>query len=431
MFRYFWVFFLAFVFSSQACFADAPPSYANKTDEITFAGGDVAFGAESQGKFGDMVKTISQTIHSNAISWATPLKDAATTLFLALMGISLVWTLIEIALRQGSIGEIFAELTKSFVFFGLFMCVVKNADDIAGIIYNSFMALGDQPRLGTHASWSKNAASIAGNTLDVGMKYIVTAGLWLAAIYKNLGWTDVIDAVMGIPYAILTLCIGFFIFLVCALMCVKVLVAEATLWIIMYGGIFILGFGASKWTKDIAISYLKTVMAMCFAYFGMLLVANIMIDEMTKSINEFQANIAAMNKNTAPADMNWYMLIPELALALILYFIMDKIPTIFSSMINGMNFTAGPASFAAAGAAMSMGASRLMMGKKVGEHQAGFTAAVRNGVTATAKGALDAIKKLGKKGGENEQASETQAKDGETAAQEKSEPPTPAKNETG
>lgn len=401
MYRYFFMlaFAVSLIFGPEACFADAPPSYATKTDEITFAGGDVAFGSkceggDSEGILCQGVTALSKRIHKSALSWANPLKETAKVLFYALMGISLVWTLIELALRQGSVGEIFAELVKNFVFFGLFLCVLNNADSIAGIIYNSFADLGAN----ASGEWSNSAGSIGGRIVEVGLKYLVAVGKYLLTIYKSIsGIGEGVTALLSLPFAFLCLVIGLFTLIVCAFMCVKVLVAEATLWIIMYGGIFILGFGASKWTKDIAISYLKTVLAMCFAYFGMLLVANILVGMLDDNIKFFEDAAKIKAKHGSIETAEWFFPVPDFIMVVIMYFVMDKIPTIFSSMVNGMHFTAGPSSFASAGAAMSMGASRLMLGKKVGEHRAGFTSAV----TATTKGALDAIKNLRRHRGGN------------------------------
>jgi len=46
-----------------------------------------------------------------------------------------------------------------------------------------------------------------------------------------------------------------------AVITVNMLLLLVSGWLLMYAGIFILGFGGSRWTSDMAINYYKTVLA--------------------------------------------------------------------------------------------------------------------------------------------------------------------------
>ena len=45
-----------------------------------------------------------------------------------------------------------------------------------------------------------------------------------------------------------------------AIIAVNMLLLLVSVWLLMYAGIFFLGFGGSRWTSDMAINYYKTVL---------------------------------------------------------------------------------------------------------------------------------------------------------------------------
>ena len=56
---------------------------------------------------------------------------------------------------------------------------------------------------------------------------------------------------------------------------VNLLLVFVSAWIMIYGGVFFLGFGGSRWTSDIAISFYKHVLAVGAELMAMLLLIGI------------------------------------------------------------------------------------------------------------------------------------------------------------
>jgi len=47
-------------------------------------------------------------------------------------------------------------------------------------------------------------------------------------------------------------------------------------WILAYAGVFFLGFGGSRWTSDMAISYFKTVLSVAAQLLTMVLLVGVL-----------------------------------------------------------------------------------------------------------------------------------------------------------
>src|SRR5690606_17204750 len=121
---------------------------------------------------------------------------------------------------------------------------------------------------------------------------------------------------------------------------VNMVVALAESWFLLYGGLFVLGFGGARWTTDIAIGYYRQVLGVGFKLFGMAAIVGIG----AVFVNTYVARLTANVRLTELAVM--------LVAAYVFYKLSDRIPSMMASLISG----GGPGGFAGSGGAVSAGA---------------------------------------------------------------------------
>ena len=164
------------------------------------------------------------------------------------------------------------------------------------------------------------------------------------------------------------------IMILMALVAINMLIQICAAWILAYAGIFFLGFGATKWTSDIAINYFKTVIGLGASLMTMTLLVGI-----GTSITE--NSIAMMT----PGQQNLNELGVVFISALTLFLLVDKLPAMVAGIINGSSIGASM-SVGAFGAGAAVGAAGVAMGAvKLGGAIIGGSAV---GAVATAASAL-------------------------------------------
>lgn len=257
--------------------------------------------------------------------------SAASWLFWTLGTISFTWTMGMLALKKADIGDFFAEFIRFTLFFGFFYWLLQNGPTFAHTITDSLMTIGSR------------ASTAAGSSGVLTPSGIVNTGfaIWKQAVFNLTFWSP-IDSFIG-----LLLSAG--ILLLLTVVAVNMLLLLVSAWILMYAGIFFLGFGGSRWTSDMAINYFKTVLGVAVQLFAMILLVGIGNDLLT-------VFYAKMNKGT----LNFEELGVMLAFCLALLLLVSKIPPLLAGVITGGgvgaasgigNFGAGAVVGAAMGAA--------------------------------------------------------------------------------
>ena len=264
---------------------------------------------------------------------------AATWLFWTLGTISFTWTMGMLALRKADIGDFFSEFIRFTLFFGFFYWLLQNGPYFAETIINSLRQIGD------------NAAGTAGlspsGVVDIGFM------IWKQAISNLSGWSPV-DSLVG-----LVLSAG--IMLALATIAVNMLLLLISGWILMYAGIFFLGFGGSRWTSDMAINYFKTVLGLAVQLLVMILLVGV-------GNNLLTSFYAKMNK----ATLNFEELGVMLVFCLALLTLTGQVPKMVAGIISGGGggggaggFGAGAIAGAALGAAGTAAGAASMAGSAV------------------------------------------------------------------
>ena len=274
---------------------------------------------------------------SVASTWQSVLLDNALWLFWCLVTISMVFTFALLLLKKADISEFFSEFVKFTIFTGFYLWLLRNAVSIGGSIIKS---LG---QLAAKAS-GINDTPTPSSIVDIGF------GIFAKILDQGSFWSP-IDSAIGIL-------IGLVILVVIALVAINMLLLLITSWVLLYAGIFLLGFGGSKWTSDIAMNYYKTVLSISVQIFTMVLIVGIgksFIDEYYLSMSD---------------SLNFSELSVMLIAAIILLYLTNKLPSVMSGIITGAsvgstgigNFAAGAALGAAAAAAAGMGVAAKAFG---------------------------------------------------------------------
>lgn len=283
-------------------------------------------GAAAQLSNQGMLDQVVTEFATRASSWQTVVMNAATWLFWTLGTISLVWTGGMLILRKADIGDFFAEFIRFIMFFGLFLWLLRNGPQMASAIILSMQKIGEQA--------SGISSVTPSGIVDIGFM------IWKQAV-SNLSLWSPIDSFVGAA-----LSAG--IMLLLAAIAVNMLLVMVSAWILMYAGIFFLGFGGSRWTSDMAINYYKTVLGIGVQLMTMVLLVGIGNDLLS-------GFYAKMNKGT----LNFEELGVMLVFCFALLILVNKIPSLLSGIITGSgighsgigNFGAGAIAGAAMGAA--------------------------------------------------------------------------------
>ena len=310
-----------------------------------------------------MLDQVVTEFATRATSWQTVVMNAAMFLFWTLGTISLVFTFGFMALRKADIGEFFAEFIRFILFFGFFLWLLRYGPTFANSIIQSLARIGEQ---------ASGVASVTpSGIVDIGFMILKQA-------FRNSSIWSPVDSFIGVA-----LSVGILILL--AVVAVNMLLLLVSSWILMYAGIFFLGFGGSRWTSDMAINYYKTVLGVAVQIMTMVLLVGIGND----LLSSFYAR---MNTGT----LNFEELGVMLVFCVALLMLVNRVPPLVAGIITGSgiggaggigNFGAGAAIGAAMGAAsMAAGAASV----------AG--AAVMGGA-ASAAGGMSAIKAAFEKAG--------------------------------
>ncbi|EAU0274689.1 P-type conjugative transfer protein TrbL [Salmonella enterica] len=310
-----------------------------------------------------MLDQVVTEFATRATSWQTVVMNAAMFLFWTLGTISLVFTFGFMALRKADIGEFFAEFIRFILFFGFFLWLLRNGPAFANSIIQSLARIGEQ---------ASGVASVTpSGIVDIGFMILKQA-------FRNSSIWSPVDSFIGVA-----LSVGILILL--AVVAVNMLLLLVSGWLLMYAGIFFLGFGGSRWTSDMAINYYKTVLGVAVQIMTMVLLVGIGND----LLSSFYAR---MNTGT----LNFEELGVMLVFCVALLMLVNRVPPLVAGVISGTGIgNAGGIGNFGAGAAIgaAMGAASMAAGA------ASVAGAAVMGGAASAAGGMSAIKAAFEKAG--------------------------------
>ncbi len=264
----------------------------------------ICFSVQAHGAIdnADVLDNILDRYHTAASAWQTVITERASWFFWMLVTISMVWTFGLMALRQADIGEFFAEFLRFTIFTGFFWWLLINGPAFASSIIASLKQIGSE------ASGLRGMGSPS-SIVDIGFE------IFAKAVDQSVVWKPA-DTIIGLLLAGVIL-------IVLALISINMVVLLVAGWILAYAGIFFLGFGGSRWTSEIAISYYKTVLGVAISLLAMVLLVGIgktFLDDY----------YAAMNNGLNLKEMSVMLVASTVLLILV-----NKIPPMLSSIVGG------------------------------------------------------------------------------------------------
>jgi P-type conjugative transfer protein TrbL len=292
-----------------------------------------------------LLNDVTNRFLTQSATWGATITRYATWLFWVLTTISMVWTFGLMALRKADIGEFFAEFIRFTVTTGFFLWLLTNGPNMAMAVINSLR------QIGATAGGVENILKPS-TPISIGFDIVKKA-------FAGLNWVHPIDnlAIVFISAA-LVVCM--------AVVAANVLIALVTAWTMAYAGTFILGFGGSRWTSDMAIGYFKAMLGIGLELMTMTLLIGIA----TSVIDGFYANLDASSI---------YELLLIFCVCVVLALLINKIPGRVAALAGG-------------GSGASIGAGTVMAAAAMGAAAAATAGAAAMGGMAAMAGGGSAIK---------------------------------------
>lgn len=181
--------------------------------------------------------------------WQATIVNYTRYTFWCLAIIEFAWTASMMALRNADIQEWTVTVIKRIMCIGFFYALFVFGPVWSKAIIDSFLQI------------SNDASIAAGGTANISPSSLFDMGADLFLdVTSHLGFLHVVEGICAV-FCGLILCIAL------AITCAYLTIAIIETYIAISAGIVLLGFGASRWTRDWAIGYLKYSVATGFKLF--------------------------------------------------------------------------------------------------------------------------------------------------------------------
>ena len=258
----------------------------------------------------------------------------ANHLFWSLATLSLAWTAIEMALKRAEFGEIVSELTKFVLFTGFFYWLALHGEEFAHDIVDSFEYVASKG-----AGYPIDNSS-AGSLVGLIWEHGNTA---FDAILSSMSWDN--SGLFGffpekeqIFANAIMLIVGLAMFILYVLIAIRILIVKLSVLIQLFAGVFLLGFGGGKWTRETSIQYFKSIIATSSQYLVlMLIIAAVMKIDVQGGMNDMYRD-AMENKPEFKMIimLSSFMLVYPVILMFISFAVPARIAQLFSSNFTSM-----------------------------------------------------------------------------------------------
>ncbi len=263
-----------------------------------------------------LVDQLPSTFQTLTAAWQPAFVAIGLNLLYSLILIELVWAAMSLALRRAPMEEWFTQIVYQIMFAGLFVWFLVNSQWIAMAVIDSFREAGSTATgLGTHIFPS--------DLLGIGAN--ISSKLWNAGVSWDVGRTVAIALVAIV------------ILLAFAWMTAMMVLALIEMYLVTAAAPLLLGFGGSRWTKEIALSVGRYVISVGAKLLVLMLLAGILRAIAMDWSAAFDAG------DTRSTDV---MAGVALCMAVLTY----ALPNMVQSIINGSSLYGGGALMAAASA---------------------------------------------------------------------------------
>ncbi|SFL42114.1 type IV secretion system protein TrbL [Nitrosomonas aestuarii] len=139
----------------------------------------------------------------------------------------------------------------------------------------------------------------------------------LGRAWNNFSILDPLDSFIGFIMSLAIL-------VILPVIAVNMLLLLIASWVLLYAGIFLLGFGGARWTTDIAINYFKVVLGVGLQLFVMLLIVGVGSELLSSFYGKMSKNV-----------LNFEELAVMLIFTIALWVLISKLPPLVSGIVTG------------------------------------------------------------------------------------------------
>jgi type IV secretion system protein TrbL len=251
--------------------------------------------------------------------WEPIIQSLTMGLFWGLVTISFAWSSCQLLLKGAGLVDVIADLTTRVMTVGVAVWLITSAPYLGRVLIESFQEIGQ--RLAPEF-----VAFSPANVVEMGINLVLMT-------IKKSSFIDIGLSLMLFVCAI--------IILICyILIALEMTVLIVTSYVTVSGGIVMMGFLGSEWTKDNAMNYFTAVLGVAVRMFVMQLILILGYGFIKKWTNQM---------TNSSQDLDYLVL---LAIAMVFYGMIREIPNIAASLASGrFTMTGGGLAAAVTGAA--------------------------------------------------------------------------------
>ena len=198
-----------------------------------------------------VVNRVANLFISTAGEYVDPIKEAALRLFWQLLACALVLHGLKLVFAEGTVSSFAAVLIKISLISGFFLYLINHGHTIAASFIDSLSSLTTSSSVGP--------AEMLDMSFNIGHQLMEAASASSADIPAML---------------VLYLLVMYFYYLMFRVCC-QYVILYLSAYIMSICGIFVLGFGAFYPAREIAVNYLRCVLALGLQMMSMILVCNV------------------------------------------------------------------------------------------------------------------------------------------------------------
>lgn len=267
------------------------------------------------------------------LAWEPVIHNLTLGLFWGLVTISFTWSSIQIALKGGGLVDVIADLTTRVLTVGFAVWLIDNAPDLARVLIESFQEVGSRLSGGLIKFSPSSVVELAINVISV--------------VFEKISiWDPTLSLMLFLTALVILICF--------ALVAMEMMILIITAYVTVSGGIVMMGFLGSEWTRENAMNYFTAVLGIAVKMFVMQLIFILGYG----FINEWTSAMDTDSPNTH------YLAL--LGVSIVFYGLIREIPQMAASLASGRFTMAGGGMQAAVGAAVGMAAGAALAATGMG-----------------------------------------------------------------
>lgn len=277
----------------------------------------------------DIIKVYSAA----TLAWEPVIHNLTLGLFWGLVTISFTWSSIQIALKGGGLVDVIADLTTRVLTVGVAVWLIDNAPDLARVLIESFQEVGSRLSGGIIKFSPSSVVELAINVISV--------------VFEKISvWDPTLSLMLFLTALVILVCF--------ALVAMEMMILIITAYVTVSGGIVMMGFLGSEWTRENAMNYFTAVLGIAVKMFVMQLIFILgygFIHEWTSAMDTHSPN-------------THYLAL--LGVSIVFYGLIREIPQLAVSLASGRFTMSGGGMQAAVGAAVGMAAGAALAATGMG-----------------------------------------------------------------